>query len=51
MRAVEGIMKAHPDVAAIRFRGHIFSLLTFRGMKVMSVLPERAIADLSESGL
>jgi hypothetical protein len=48
MRAVEAIMRAHPKVAAVRFRGHIFSLLTFQGMKVMSVLPERAIADFSE---
>ncbi|HEY2158026.1 MAG TPA: hypothetical protein VGH33_20525 [Isosphaeraceae bacterium] len=46
MAALDGIMRAHPDVAALRFRGHVFLLLTFQGARVVSVLPENAVLDI-----
>jgi hypothetical protein len=46
MAALDGILRAHPDIAALRFRGHVFLLLTFRGARVVSVLPEDAVLDV-----
>ena len=45
-RALRAVMGARPHVAAVRFRGHIFSLLAFNGMSVLNVLPESAVADV-----
>ena len=44
--ALAEVMRARPDVAAVRFRGHVFALLTFGGTSVISVTPESAIADV-----